>query len=33
MYRVELDAAGDPTPDTLQRVIPHWIVVRIHLTA
>ncbi len=33
MYRVELNVSGEPTPETLHRVIPHWNVVRVHLKA
>jgi deazaflavin-dependent oxidoreductase (nitroreductase family) len=33
MYRVELNAAGEPTLETLQRAVVHWVVVRIHLEA
>jgi deazaflavin-dependent oxidoreductase (nitroreductase family) len=31
MYRVELGPSGEPTPETLQQIIPYWTVVRIHL--
>jgi F420H(2)-dependent quinone reductase len=31
MYHVELNASGEPTPETLKRILPHWVVVRIHL--
>jgi hypothetical protein len=31
MYHVDLNASGEPTPESLHRIIPHWVVVRIHL--
>jgi len=31
MYRIELNAAGEPTLETLQRAAAHWVVVRIRL--
>jgi deazaflavin-dependent oxidoreductase (nitroreductase family) len=33
MYRVELNAAGEPTLETLQRAVVNWVVVRIRLEA